>query len=116
MNFTHNAFLALHDYVVLHAWLYLVFLSMHYSFSSEIGEGIVEKTHVDVDGMLKGAVNEALESAERRHTRELKAVIHRAQKEAEEEKEKALSRQQIVCQWFKVLYHTELCGKRIHVV
>ena len=57
---------------------------------------MLERTYIDVDGMKEAAVKEALEAAERRHTRELRAALHRLQKQADDDKEKSMARQKKV--------------------
>ncbi|ELT89267.1 hypothetical protein CAPTEDRAFT_227543 [Capitella teleta] len=70
----------------------------------DIGEGLMTKTHVDIDGMRKTAVKEALDAAENRHIRELCAALSRARKEAADDKEKAMTRQKV---------HYEQLAKRV---
>lgn len=60
----------------------------------DVGDGVLRRTHVDVDGEKKRAVKEALEAAERRHTRELRASMKRLHKEMDDDKTRALDRQQ----------------------
>ena len=54
------------------------------------------KTDVDVDGQKEQAIKEALEAADRRHTRELRAALGRTEKHLLAEKQKALDRQKKV--------------------
>ena len=54
------------------------------------------KTHVDIDGMRKAAVKEALDAAEERHVKELRAAMSRAKQQAKQDKDRALARQRVV--------------------
>ena len=56
----------------------------------------MKKTVVDIDGEKKTAVEEALESAEKRHTRELRAALRRQENKLVDTKDKALEKQKIV--------------------
>lgn len=62
----------------------------------DVGDDVLRKTHVDIDAEKAAAVQEAVEAAERRHTRELRAAIKRLQTELEQDKARALERQKRV--------------------
>ena len=52
---------------------------------------------VDVDGEKDKAVKAALVAADKRHGRELKAACYKLEQEMEDDKVRALERQQRVC-------------------
>ena len=56
----------------------------------------MKRTTVDVDGEKQKAVEEALEKAEQRHTRELRGALRRQERKLNEERDKALLKQKTV--------------------
>ena len=69
---------------------------------SGLGEELIQKTTVDVDGEKQKAVEEALEKAEQRHTRELRGALRRQEHKFNDEKERAMQKQKTVKMHFHV--------------
>jgi ribosomal silencing factor RsfS len=57
----------------------------------------MKESFVDVDGEKSKAVKDALVIADKRHGRELKAACYKIERDMENDKARALQRQQRVC-------------------
>ena len=67
-----------------------------------MGADLLKRTHVDVDAMKETAVRDALNAAEKRHTRELRAALRRLRQEADDERRRQLDSQKQVTRVKKI--------------
>ena len=87
--------------------MWTLFIQLFYCFVG-VGGDIMKRTYVDIDGEKQKAVEEALEKAEQRHTRELKGALRRQEILLTEDKEKALAKQKQVTSLQDILYNLDV--------